>query len=322
MASRVVTYRNDAGGCFCQLQLNSGERILISIAQTGIQIRRLALAGMIPREIIATWSVEQIPGAMRLFADPRQPTKHPLDAIKDQLARLDSIPAVRAFCDAGSRQAQEQPMASSRPSLRRVPLKPKPWSPEYAAMAAGWLLGDEALKITQQLSDSLCQIRLDLESSSLPSERKALLAIDLQAFMLEVTARLLPVIMPSAPVSEITRAMANFTAAILARALSVDESEIPRGIEFIGRIYSATASNFASYPLATTSDYVLTGEFDAQLAEFVFARSLTAFLASSTDLSTDIMREYYQRILFAVMETTGPLLQAMDDALTEAKDFF
>jgi hypothetical protein len=219
----------------------------------------------------------------------------------------DSIPAAGAT-------------ASSRPGLRSI-LKPKPWSVEYAATAAGWLLGEDALKIAQQLSGSLCQIRLDLESSNLPSEHQMLLAIELQAFLLEVTSRLLPLIMPSAPASEITRAMARFMAAAVVARVSVDESEIPRGIEFVEGRYSATASKLATYPLAT-GEAVLTGEFDAQLAEFVFARGLTVFLASSTDLSTDIMSAYYQRILFAVMETRGPLLQAMGDALIEAKDSF
>jgi hypothetical protein len=45
--SQIVTYQNDARGCFCQLRLASGERVFISIAQTGLRISRMRL-GLIP----------------------------------------------------------------------------------------------------------------------------------------------------------------------------------------------------------------------------------------------------------------------------------
>ncbi len=135
--ARIVTYRNDAGGCFCQLQLNSGERILISIAQTGIQVRRLALGGIIPREVIANWEVNQIPDAMHLFADPRQPNKHPLDAIRDRLISLDSISAVRLFCSTGKTSPSQSPpvlgAAPSRidPRIRQVIAELEPFIHRY-----------------------------------------------------------------------------------------------------------------------------------------------------------------------------------------------
>lgn len=121
--ARVVTYRNDAGGCFCQLELDSGERILISIAQAGIQIRRLALGGIIPREVIAGWSTGEVAGAIALFAEPSQPAKHPLDAIRDRLYYLPSITAIRSFC---STPLNQSPTARTALASTANPSPPPP----------------------------------------------------------------------------------------------------------------------------------------------------------------------------------------------------
>lgn len=95
--ARVVTYRNEHGYCFCQVRLDSGERVLISIAQSGIQLRRLALGGLVPRELVAEWPVAHLREAVDLFADPARPSQHPLDTIKDKLLTMQSLADLREF---------------------------------------------------------------------------------------------------------------------------------------------------------------------------------------------------------------------------------
>lgn len=166
--ARIVTCRNDAGGCFCQLQLNSGERILISIAQTGIQVRRLALGGIIPREVIANWRVEQIPNAMHLFADPRQPNKHPLDAIRDRLISLDSISAVRLFCSTGKTSPSQSPPVGAAPSRidpRRVIAELEPLIHRYG----------DFLEANGHLIYGIPASRLETTLETTPEELKAAL---------------------------------------------------------------------------------------------------------------------------------------------------
>ena len=67
--SEVITYKNTAKQCFCQLKLDSGERVLISIARTGVKLFQLGLAGLLPIRTLAEWDVPQIRTAIRIFAD-------------------------------------------------------------------------------------------------------------------------------------------------------------------------------------------------------------------------------------------------------------
>lgn len=89
--SEVITYKNTAEQCFCQLKLDSGERVLISIAQTGIKLFQLGLAGLVPIRTVAEWDIPQIWTAIRIFADLDAPQKPPLDTIRDRLLRCRSI---------------------------------------------------------------------------------------------------------------------------------------------------------------------------------------------------------------------------------------
>ena len=66
MAS-IVTYKP---GAYCQLKLDSGERVLISCAQTGIKIMKLGLGGLFPTRMIADWPIAELCSAIAIFVDP------------------------------------------------------------------------------------------------------------------------------------------------------------------------------------------------------------------------------------------------------------
>ena len=78
---------------YCQIQLDSGERILISIAQTGVKIFKLSFGGLIPTKTI--WESDDIDEMINLFVDPNDPVKQPLDAIKDRLIECKSMQEVK-----------------------------------------------------------------------------------------------------------------------------------------------------------------------------------------------------------------------------------
>lgn len=93
--AKIVTYKP---GAYCQLKLASGERVLISCAQTGIKIIKLALGGLIPTRTIVDWPIAELVSAIELFADEAAPTQHPLDAIKNKLIHCSSIKAIEQLC--------------------------------------------------------------------------------------------------------------------------------------------------------------------------------------------------------------------------------
>lgn len=49
---KIITYKNSPSGKFCQIKYEDGNRILISLAQTGIRISKLKWAGLVPSKII------------------------------------------------------------------------------------------------------------------------------------------------------------------------------------------------------------------------------------------------------------------------------
>jgi hypothetical protein len=96
--SVVVRYKNDGrSGCFCQIKLDSGERILISIAVSGIKVFKLILRGLIPIKIIWNCPISKLYSTIDKFIDPEDPMKHPLDSVRDALLKLKSIKEVEDF---------------------------------------------------------------------------------------------------------------------------------------------------------------------------------------------------------------------------------
>ncbi len=105
--SEVITYKNDKFACFCQIKLDSGERILISIASApspSIKILELAL-GTIPTKTIWEFNPTMAGGyrayiekSIKIFTDPKleasDEIKQPLDAIRDKLLPCHSVKEV------------------------------------------------------------------------------------------------------------------------------------------------------------------------------------------------------------------------------------
>lgn len=102
--SKIIAYKNDKYRCFCQFKLNSGERILISIAGTptpSIKISKLAFGGLIPTQTIWEYNLTMAGGyetyarkTFYMFGNPES-RKHPLDAMIDMLLPCNSIEEVR-----------------------------------------------------------------------------------------------------------------------------------------------------------------------------------------------------------------------------------
>ena len=105
--SQVVTYKNEGPkGCYCQIKLDSRERILLSIAESGIVIFKLVLRGYIPVKKI--W--EAGPTVAYHKFGPFDSSKisnlsrlpgagHPLDVMKDRLLGFSSITELQTFLE-------------------------------------------------------------------------------------------------------------------------------------------------------------------------------------------------------------------------------
>jgi hypothetical protein len=87
----VITYKNDRQHCYCQVKLDSGERVLISIAQGGVKLLKLVLGGLVPGKTI--WKSKDVSQVISVFLDEdaRRTLRHPLDAIRDRLLTCPSI---------------------------------------------------------------------------------------------------------------------------------------------------------------------------------------------------------------------------------------
>ena len=108
---QVVAYENNPPHRMCcQLRLDSGERILISITDSGIRISKLGFGGRIRTGTIWKCEREDIRDTLELFADSKKPMTSALDAIKDKLVGFQSIGDIKAFfsfriADFGSRNS-------------------------------------------------------------------------------------------------------------------------------------------------------------------------------------------------------------------------
>jgi len=92
--AEIITYK---AGAYCQIKFPNGERVLISCAQTGIKIMKLVFGGILPTKTISNWPISEIASAIQIFADPNNPTQHPLDAIRNKLVNCSSISEVQTF---------------------------------------------------------------------------------------------------------------------------------------------------------------------------------------------------------------------------------
>jgi len=104
----VVAYANNKFQCFCQVKLDSGERVMVSIAtipSPGVKVIRLGRLGLLPKETIWEYSASTAGNAdayirnlMQMLMDPSvEEQKHPLDVFRDRLLTLNSIAQVRTW---------------------------------------------------------------------------------------------------------------------------------------------------------------------------------------------------------------------------------
>jgi hypothetical protein len=91
---KIITYKNQGSkGMFCQIRLNSGERVLIGIAQTGVKISKLSFSGLIPTNTI--WESSDVPKLVELFSDEGEPDRSLLDGVVAKLIDCKSLDEIR-----------------------------------------------------------------------------------------------------------------------------------------------------------------------------------------------------------------------------------
>ena len=96
--AQLVTYRNEPPHrMYCQLKLDSGERILISISHSGIRISKLGLGGRLRTGTIWRCGSDEIREALAIFVEPGKAITSTLDAVRDKLIDLKSIAEVKDF---------------------------------------------------------------------------------------------------------------------------------------------------------------------------------------------------------------------------------
>ena len=91
--SRVVTYTE---GQYSMVQLDSGERVMLSLAQSGIVIFKMRLGGLLPGPKIAEWLPNDLDRYIDLFGGDH-PTGTPFRFAVERLASFESIKDLRAY---------------------------------------------------------------------------------------------------------------------------------------------------------------------------------------------------------------------------------
>jgi hypothetical protein len=116
--AEVITYKNNKVQCFCQVKLDSGERVLISIASfpsPSVKLIRLGFMGLLPKETIWEYSAARAGGPdsyvntlMSMLQDPTATEpKHPLDVMRDRLLSLGSIVDVKKWFEEALKRAEQ-----------------------------------------------------------------------------------------------------------------------------------------------------------------------------------------------------------------------
>lgn len=100
---KIITYKNSPSGKFCQIKYDDGNRILISLAQTGVKISKLKWVGLVPSETILDISTPD------MFSDKYKATREKLnevslepdllDVFKDLLLPCNSLDEVKGKLD-------------------------------------------------------------------------------------------------------------------------------------------------------------------------------------------------------------------------------
>ena len=97
--ARIITYKNGSSGKYCQIQLEDGQRVFISVSQEGIRISRMKWGGLFPGATIVdlpfaiVMSDKHEQAWMRLYQDSGG-EEYILDQFKNVLLECPSLSAV------------------------------------------------------------------------------------------------------------------------------------------------------------------------------------------------------------------------------------
>lgn len=79
----ILAKKDNRVQCFARLKLDSGEQIMISVAQSGVKIFKMKWAGLFPAATL--WESKSIAEVAEKFFDERKPLQRPLDSMIDKL---------------------------------------------------------------------------------------------------------------------------------------------------------------------------------------------------------------------------------------------
>jgi hypothetical protein len=79
----IVVKKDNGWQCFARLKLDSGEQIMISVAQSGVKIFKMKWAGLFPAATL--WESKTIVEVAEKFFDSEKPLQRPLDSMIDKL---------------------------------------------------------------------------------------------------------------------------------------------------------------------------------------------------------------------------------------------
>ncbi len=93
--TKIITYKSGSSSKYCQIKFNDGNRILISVAQTGIKISKLKWGGLIPSETVFEISTSDLFSDKYKFARENLTKKSlefdMLDVFKEILLKVNSL---------------------------------------------------------------------------------------------------------------------------------------------------------------------------------------------------------------------------------------
>lgn len=142
--SRIITYKE---GCYSQIKLTSGERIMLSCAEMGATIFKMRFFGLVPDSKIGEWKQDDVARFMLLFGGG-SPNQTPFKRTVDKLTSFDSIEQLNDFLRNGNRVSD------------RVTAKPVDNGVDFAHAAANFLIAADAYKAALD-EDPSCKVALD-----------------------------------------------------------------------------------------------------------------------------------------------------------------
>lgn len=92
--SKIVTYKNEGSkGVFCQIKLDSGERVLVSVYEP-MQVKVIKVwLGIIPIKTI--WGPKSVPEVLELFFNKDKQDKSVLDVMVNRILNCKSIKEIK-----------------------------------------------------------------------------------------------------------------------------------------------------------------------------------------------------------------------------------